>query len=85
MKGNKTYRHEQNPMEKQLHDNFITDNKAEDMSRIAFGTLDGITPADFCNERELSIVISTIQWLGSSVGQSFLYDNGFTLNRSDNE
>ena len=74
--GNKTYRFEQNPLEKQLHDDFA-DTSALNMSRVAFGSLDGDTPSDFVNEREQSIMISTIQWLGSPMGQAFLREHGF--------
>jgi hypothetical protein len=81
MKGNKTHRHDRNPLEKQLHDNFVAENDMENISRIVFDTTDGIRLVDFCDDREAAIVISTIQWLGSSVGQDFLSRNGFKNNQ----
>lgn len=68
MKTYKEHRFEENPLEKQFVDEFkkgIIDRGL--ISRIVF--------AD--NTRELTevekrIVLSTIQWLGSPVGQSFL-------------
>ena len=81
--GFKNYRFENNPLEKQLHDNFIKhvernsdSNKA--MSSIVYGSKDrGINPTTFLSEYEEQIVISTIQWLGSPVGKNFLRENGF--------
>jgi hypothetical protein len=37
-----------------------------------FGTKHGSQPADYLSERELKIVASIIQWLGTPVGQNFL-------------
>jgi len=79
MKGNKTYRHESNPLEKQLHDSFVKNNSLDDMSMISMSSDDGLRPTKYLTEEEGSIVISTIQWLGSSVGQEFLRENGFEL------
>lgn len=81
--GFKTYRHKDNPKEKELHDYFIKEhieNKHTcDPSLLVFpvnnGT--GFEPCDHLSEREKRIVISTIQWLGSPVGQSFLNECGF--------
>ena len=81
MKGYKTYRHKDNPKEKEFHDKFIDDNKDQLFSGfdyIAFGQSDvGMKANDTLTERETRIMISTIQWLGSPVGQSFLRDCGF--------
>ena len=80
IKGNKTYRHASNPMEKRLHDSFIKSNDSvDDMSMIAIESDDGMRPNRFLTDDECSIVISTVQWLGSHVGQSFLRENGFEL------
>lgn len=77
MKSFKTYRHKSNPKEKEFYDKFIETFDALGISRLVFPTLDGETPIDFLNEKEIKIVISTIQWLGSPVGQSFLKKCGF--------
>ena len=85
MEGYKTYRHDSNPKEKELHDKFIDEmitNKlanADILDFIVFGQADkSISQANGClSDREKRIVISTIQWLGSSVGQSFLRECGF--------
>jgi len=80
IKGNKTYRHDRNPLEKQLHDSFIKSNgSVEDMSMICLSSNDGMRPDRYLTDEECSIVISTVQWLGSHVGQSFLRENGFEL------
>jgi hypothetical protein len=48
------------------------------MDNIFFGTgKGGVRPADHLTDREKQIVLSTIQWLGSPVGQGFLNDCGF--------
>jgi hypothetical protein len=81
MKGNKTYRHNSNPLEKQLHDSFVKGNSVEDMSMICLSSDDGMRPDRYLTDDEVSIAISTIQWLGSPVGQNFLSENGFELKR----
>jgi hypothetical protein len=83
MKGFKTHRHKSNPKEKELHDKFlqhILDRDvnidllvfppANDTQTYAKGTL---------SDREKQIMLSTVQWLGSPVGQNFLKDCGFKL------
>ena len=81
MEGYKTYRHKDNPKENEFHDKFIEENKDQlfsGLDYIAFGQSDtGMNPNDRLTEREQKIMISTIQWLGSSVGQSFLRECGF--------
>jgi len=78
MEGFKTYRHESNPKEKELHDKFIEQHGNGDMSMIIFPPKNGgLSPTEYLTEREEKIVISTIQWLGSPVGQNFLRDCGF--------
>jgi hypothetical protein len=83
MEGHKTYRHLQNPKEKEIHDNFLKNHNRqgyEDMDLIVFGHgSESLRPNDYLNDREKKIVLSTIQWLGSPVGQSFLIDCGFEL------
>lgn len=81
MEGFKTYRHEQNPKEKEFHDKFLRFHNRDgynDMDNIVFGT-DGnsVRPAQYLTDREKQIALSTIQWLGSPVGQGFLADCGF--------
>lgn len=89
MKGFNTHRHLDNPIEKELHDNFIEqfiDNKlAHDMiDKIIYGTNENGYPTNFLSDHEKRIVITAIQWLGSHVGQSFLEDNGFKLDNKGN-
>lgn len=79
MEGFKTERHEQNPKEKEFHDKFLRHHNRDgyaDMENIVFGN-DG-RPKGSLTDREKQIVVSTIQWLGSPVGQGFLSDCGFT-------
>jgi len=78
MKGNKTYRHKQNPEEKWFHDSFVSQHGDRDMAAIVFEPNDrGTAPSEYLTPREESIVISTIQWLGSPVGQNFLREMGY--------
>lgn len=42
-------------------------------------------PKDYLSDRENSIVFSTLQWLGSPVGQGFLRECGFELNTTKSE
>jgi len=82
MEGYKKYRHKSNPVEKELHDKFIEKHGDKDMSMIVFPPKEnGIQPSEFLTEREEKIVISTIQWLGSPVGQGFLEECGFELKK----
>ena len=83
VKGFKTYRHESNPKEKELHDKFIKEyidceKWTCPVDLLIFPSC--MLPSDYLSDREKQIVISTIQWLGSPVGQSFLRDCGFSLN-----
>jgi len=77
--GYKVYRHESNPKEKEFHDTFMKDySRFGDMSMIVFPPNErGSRPNDYLTDREAKIVISTIQWLGSPVGQGFLNRCGF--------
>ena len=66
MKGLKVYRHKSNPKEKEFHDKFIEQHGDNDMSMIVFPS-NGLSPSEYLSRREESIVITTIQWLGSPV------------------
>tara|TARA_R110002124_G_scaffold280156_1_gene453284 strand:- start:208 stop:447 length:240 start_codon:yes stop_codon:yes gene_type:complete len=78
MKGNKTYRHTNNPLEKKLHDSFIKEH-LNDIEMICVDSDDGMKPNRYLTDDEKRVAISTIQWLGSPVGQSFLMENGFNI------
>lgn len=84
MKGNKDYRFLDNPKEMEFHDKFIKMFNRDSMAR---KTLSGVIhgwvgnhPKEYLSEKEEIIYINLIQWLGSSVGQGFLSDCGFTDN-----
>lgn len=78
----KQHRFERNPIEQSFVEKFIKEyGGSNDMDLIVFShPSDSITPKDFLSYREKSIVLSTIQWLGSPVGQSFLNQCGFIQN-----
>lgn len=77
MKGNKVYRHKDNPEEKRFHDEAVNMGNA-DLSAMVFEPKDGgLAPSEYLSEREEKIVVSAIQWLGSPVGQNFLRDMGY--------
>ena len=83
MEGLKTYRHETNPLEKDIHD-FFVDKFVNHPSGVALELISMPTdgsgdPKDFLSDREKQIMITTIQWLGSSIGQGFLNGCGFGL------
>lgn len=79
MKGFKTYRHEQNPKEKELHDKFIEEHGVE-MSLIVYPPKESsVYPSEYLTQKEESIVISTIQWLGTPVGKEFMESCGYIL------
>lgn len=79
MEGNKIHRHLSNPKEKELHDNFVKhcSYNSDTMERISLPLDERGNPKGYISEREEKIVISTIQWLGSSVGKGFLKQCGF--------
>jgi hypothetical protein len=86
MKGTKQYRHKNNPKEQEFHDKFIEmfnrDNSArKTLSAIVNGWFDHRQhqPEKWLSEKEETICINLIQWLGSPVGQGFLRDCGFEL------
>jgi hypothetical protein len=77
LKGNKEYRHEQNPEEKRFHDAVI-DMGARHWSSVTLPLNDtGTAPSRYLEEDERVLVTNTIQWLGSPVGQNFLRDMGY--------
>lgn len=79
IKGNKTERHRDNPIEELIHDKFLELHGSwKNMERIALPSNGYGHPVGMLNEREVKIILSTIQWLGSPVGQGFLEDCGFT-------
>ena len=84
IKGFKTYRHNQKPKEKELHDKFINEHVIGEyysapVDLIVFPAqeFNDFEPSDELSDREKRIMISTIQWLGSPVGKSFLRGCGF--------
>lgn len=80
MEGYKTYRHESNPKEKELHDKFLKNynRNGHEMDLMVFGhDSQSSRPNDYLTDKEKKIVLSTIQWLGSPVGQGFLRECGF--------
>jgi len=84
LEGFKLYRHKSNPKEKEFHDKFLKEHNRDgynDMDLIVFGhSPNSFSPNDYLSDREKEIVLSTIQWLGSPVGQGFLSKCGFTFN-----
>jgi hypothetical protein len=66
----------QNEEEKRFYEAFTEFTDLE-ISRIVTGTLDGRTPKKFLNEDEIKLASSTIQWLGTPVGQRFLKNLGY--------
>ena len=84
--GFKVYRHESNPKEKELHDKFIAEHLKNEnctglVDLIIFppSSNNGSMPSEYLSDREKQIVITTIQWLGTPVGRSFLRGCGFEL------
>lgn len=80
IKSLKPYRFKDNPKEEELFNKFVyLYSKSADLS--VFGQKVGTfnTPQDYLTNRELEIVASTIQWLGSPLGQGFLNECGFKL------
>lgn len=80
----KGHRLSQNPMElkhlevfKQKVDGKYSPNA---MDFLVFGQ-EGSSPKDFLTDREKQIVYSTIQWLGSHVGECYLRDCGYELSK----
>lgn len=87
MKGTKQYRFNDNPTEQLFHDKFIEkftrDSQAEKtLSGIVNGWDDNkqYRPIEYLTDKEQTICVNLIQWLGSPVGQSFLRECGFENN-----
>lgn len=74
LKGFKTHRFKNNPLEKILHQNFLKEHSSgSDMDLIVFGhPSNDFYPNDYLTEREKQIVLSVIQWVGTSVGNEFV-------------
>lgn len=82
LESNKPYRFKQNPEEQFIHDMFIFENSGMDLSLLVFEqNSGGMTPSKYLSIDETKIVLSTIQWLGSHVGNSFLNKIGYTKNK----
>jgi hypothetical protein len=84
MNGFNTHRHNSNPKEKEFHDKFLAEFieaeaefKKNVVDKLIYGTNDHGELDNFLSDHEKCIVLSTIQWLGSAVGQSFLLSCGF--------
>ncbi len=81
--GFKTHRLESNPEEQIFHNNFRTEhleaNHGGDINLLVFPPADGSgsTPSEYLTDREKDVMVSTIQWLGSPVGQAFLNKCGY--------
>lgn len=73
----KMHRHINNPKEKEFYEKFL-ENNDRDMDLIVFGHG---KPLDYLTDREKQIVLSTVQWLGSPVGQGFLNNCGFSAKK----
>ena len=72
LEGFTTYRHAENPREKELHDEFVHQFNRKEMQSIAFGKSKRIL-----REQEQRIMVSTIQWLASLQGIYFLRSVGY--------
>lgn len=73
----KTYRHLDNPEEKRFHD-AAKQIGTPMLSAITLRLNDrGTAPSRYLTEDEEQLVINTLQWLGSPVGQSWLRELGY--------
>lgn len=87
MNNCKEYRFKDNPKEKEFFDkfqdlflhNYFT---LRTLDAVIFGWNNDSNPNDYLNDREVAICTNLIQWLGSPVGQGFLKDCGFELNKN---
>jgi len=73
------HRRESNPQEKKFYDAAIDFKKSSSIifDQAILGCNGNGKPNQYLTEREEQIVFSTLQWLGSPVGQSFLDKAGF--------
>ena len=77
MKGNKIYRHKDNPEEERFFD-AANEMGVGMLSQITLPLNDrGTDSVRLLSVEEEVIVINTLQWLGSPVGQSFLAELGY--------
>lgn len=80
----KDYRFKTNPEEQKFYEEFHSFLPTPyRKAQIVFPSLDGRTPVSELTEREEQIVLNTIQWLGSPVGQGFLERCGYTKTKVD--
>jgi hypothetical protein len=81
MEGFKTYRHEQNPKEKEFHDKFIewyiNGDMETDLLVFPPDNSHQTRAEDTLSDREKRIVITMVQWIGTSLGQSLMKECGF--------
>ena len=77
----KEYRFKDNPLEKAFYEKWKEDHVSRNMK--SHTTLEYLLaenpnePMGECTDRDEYVASIVIQWLGSSVGQSFLRDCGF--------
>lgn len=85
MKTFKDHRFSKNPLEEKIVKKFIERHGDRDISMIVFppSNSSGMYPSEYLTDREEDIVVSTMQWLGSSVGQYFLSECGFKLEKNE--
>ena len=85
MQGDKIYRHEDNDQERILHDTFVDQHVIDRNGNVDYDQLKQIAMTskslDQIHDRDVKIMINTIQWLGSHVGQSFLKKCGYRTPR----
>lgn len=82
LKGFKTYRHTKNPIEQKLHDEFKAELERKGtcpVDLIVYPSLENndMVPQEYLTDKEKCIMLSTVQWLGSPVGQTLLRECGF--------
>lgn len=90
LKSFNIHRHESNPKEKELHDKFYKLIVLNSQKGRSNGSIDSLVfankvnggPKEHLTDREIRVMMSTVQWLGSHVGECFLRDCGFTLTHS---
>ena len=87
IKSYNTHRFLGNQQEEVFHDKFLEFLKLKDsdvFSNILFNSAPREVGFDSeISEREKRIMITTLQWLGSPVGQQYLDDCGFTKIKSE--
>lgn len=78
----KEHRFKTDPKEMEFVNVFLREfSKDNNIDLIVFGQKENtcMTPKKYLTEKQTKIVVSTIQWLGSPVGQGFLAKLGFEL------